>query len=164
VQLKPVTSAKYSYLVVRPKKSKNSKGRNIPLTARVSAVLTSRLSSDHALWVFRRSSGQRLSQTLLNEQHRKVRDSLNLGPEFVPHSFRHTFGTRLGEAGADAFTIMRLMGHSSVTISQRYVHPSPETVESAISRMEAISTKKFELGIELGIPDNAAEPRTTEVL
>jgi hypothetical protein len=29
------------------------------------------------------------------------------------------FGTRLGESGADAFTIMRLMGHSTVTVSQR---------------------------------------------
>jgi integrase len=67
---------------------------------------------------------------------------------------------RLGEAGADAFTIMRLMGHSSVTISQRYVHSSPETAETAISRMEAISTKKFGLGIELGIPDHSAEAET----
>ena len=29
------------------------------------------------------------------------------------HSLRHTFGTRLGESGADAFTIMRLMRHST---------------------------------------------------
>ena len=34
--------------------------------------------------------------------------------EFVPHSFPHV-GTRLGESGADAFTIMKLMGDSSVT-------------------------------------------------
>ena len=38
--------------------------------------------------------------------------------DFVLHSFRPTYGTRLGETGADAFTIMKLMGHSSVTISQ----------------------------------------------
>ena len=28
------------------------------------------------------------------------------------------------------------MGHSSVTVSQRYVHPVPETMERAIERME----------------------------
>ncbi|MGF7178889.1 tyrosine-type recombinase/integrase [Tunturiibacter psychrotolerans] len=48
--------------------------------------------------------------------------------DFVLHSLRHTALTRLGEAGADAFTIMKLAGHSSVTISQRYVHPTGETV------------------------------------
>ena len=52
---------------------------------------------------------------------------------------RHTFGTRLGEAGADAFTIMRLMGHSSIEISQRYVHPSPESLERAIERFENLN-------------------------
>ena len=48
---------------------------------------------------------------------------------------RHTFGTRLG-AGADAFTIMRIMGHSTITVSQRYVHPTPETMENAFVALE----------------------------
>ena len=47
--------------------------------------------------------------------------------------------TRLGEAGVDAFTIMRIAGHSSITISQRYVHPSPESVERAFARLEAFN-------------------------
>jgi site-specific recombinase XerD len=42
-------------------------------------------------------------------------------------SFRHTFGTRLGEAGADAFTIMKAMGHSTVTVSQKYAIQHPRT-------------------------------------
>lgn len=58
------------------------------------------------------------------------------------HSLRHTFGTRLGEAGADAFTIMRLMGHSTMTVSQRYVHPSPEAVELAYERLTALNLQK----------------------
>jgi integrase len=58
-------------------------------------------------------------------------------PGFVLHSLRHTFGTRLGESGtADAFAIMRLMGHASITTSQRYCHPTPETLELAVRRME----------------------------
>jgi len=60
----------------------------------------------------------------------------------VLHSLRHTFGTRLGEAGADAFTIMRLMGHSTMTVSQRYVHPSPEAVELAYERLTALNLQK----------------------
>ena len=39
--------------------------------------------------------------------------------EFVLHSLRHTMLTRLGEAGAEAFTTMKIAGHSSVTVSQR---------------------------------------------
>jgi integrase len=50
----------------------------------------------------------------------------------------------LGEAGADAFTIMRLMGHSTVTVSQRYVHPTPETQEDTFLRLQQASAE-FEL-------------------
>lgn len=48
--------------------------------------------------------------------------------------------TRLGESGADAFTIMRIAGHSSVTISLRYVHPSPESLERAFERLDAMNS------------------------
>ena len=59
--------------------------------------------------------------------------------DFVLHSLRHTFGTRLGESGTDAFTIMRLRGPSSVTVSQSYVHPTPEAIERAVERLEAMN-------------------------
>ena len=44
--------------------------------------------------------------------------------------------TRLGESGVDAFTIMRIAGHSSVVVSQRYIHPTPEAVERAFERLQ----------------------------
>jgi len=49
--------------------------------------------------------------------------------------------TRLGEAGADAFTMMRMARHSSVTVSQRYGHPSPESLERAFEPLEARNGK-----------------------
>jgi hypothetical protein len=44
--------------------------------------------------------------------------------------------TRLGESGVDAFTIIRIAGQSSITVSQRYVHPTPEAVERAFERLQ----------------------------
>jgi hypothetical protein len=43
------------------------------------------------------------------------------------------------KAGADAFTIRKLAGHSSITISQRYVHPTPAAVERPFDRLEAVN-------------------------
>ena len=51
------------------------------------------------------------------------------------YSFRHTFLTRLGQSGCDAWTLARIAGHSSIAISSRYVHPSEDTVLAAFSRM-----------------------------
>lgn len=43
----------------------------------------------------------------------------------VWHDLRATFGTRLGEAGFNAYDIAKLMGHASITTSQRYVRNLP---------------------------------------
>jgi integrase len=68
--------------------------------------------------------GGKLCQTWINEQHRTIRDLLKLSKEFVPHSLRQRFGTLLGESGADAFTIMKLMGHSTIPFRNvMYIHP-----------------------------------------
>ncbi|HEV3199610.1 MAG TPA: hypothetical protein VGZ73_17020, partial [Bryobacteraceae bacterium] len=52
--------------------------------------------------------------------------------------------TRLGEAGADAFTFMRIAGHRSVTLSQRYAHPTPEGMERAFKRLEELNAGKYQ--------------------
>jgi integrase/recombinase XerD len=56
-----------------------------------------------------------------------------------PHSLRHTFGTRLGEAGCDAYEIRKLMGHSSITTTQVYVHPRVMRLREAV---EAVSSSR----------------------
>ena len=70
-----------------------------------------------------------------------MRETLRLRADAVIHSFRDTFGTRLGEAGAVAFTIMAAMGHSTVVVSQEYVHLTPEAMERAFERLNAANEK-----------------------
>jgi site-specific recombinase XerD len=67
---------------------------------------------------------------------------------FVLYSFRHTFLTRLGESGCDAWTLARIAGHSSIAVSTLYVHPSEDAVLSAMSRLG---------GHKSGHSDNQAE-------
>jgi len=91
--------------------------------------------------VYAESATRPMLNGSLDHLHRDMRTALKMPGEFVLHSLRHTYGTRLGEAGADAFTIMRLMGHSSVTVSQRYVHPTPEALERAVERLEGLNQR-----------------------
>ena len=50
----------------------------------------------------------------------------------VWHDLRATFGTRLGEAGFNAYDIAKLMGHASITTSQRYVRNLPVGAGEAV--------------------------------
>jgi hypothetical protein len=47
---------------------------------------------------------------------------------------RHTALARLAEAGCDAFTLARIAGHSSITLTQRYVHPQADAIERAFQQ------------------------------
>jgi integrase len=140
IHLEPASGAKFGYLHVRDGKSRFAR-RNVPLTARVRAMLESRTAEAKALAVFAESAARPMLNSPLDHLHRELCEALKMSGEFVLHSLRHTYGTRLGEAGADAFTIMRLMGHSSVTVSQRYVHPTPEALEWAVERLEGLNQR-----------------------
>lgn len=49
-------------------------------------------------------------------------ESLLDDPQPTPHDCRHTYGTRLGEAGVPVHEIMALMGHADLRSAQRYLH------------------------------------------
>ena len=51
----------------------------------------------------------------------------------TPHEYRHTYGTLLYQAGTELLTLSRIMGHSSVRVTQKtYVH---DTVDDAAARV-----------------------------
>jgi integrase len=122
--------------------------RVLPMTPRVRAVLESRWNEsekpeDGWVWPAATRSGH-VEPSSLRKQHArafktiaKAASERNERPvrPFVLYSLRHTFLTRLGESGCDAWTLARIAGHASINISARYVHPSEDAVLDAISRL-----------------------------
>ena len=88
-------------------------------------MLTDRLVASDRPFVFANDEGNVPRVRSLDHLHARIRKACKLSSEFVLHSLRHTYLTRLGIAGVVAFTIMKLGGHGSATVSQRYVHPTP---------------------------------------
>ena len=123
------------FLQVREGKTRY-RARSVNLTSRAGSMLEQRRRDSTSAFVFAAGNEKPLLPNSLAHLHACVRRRLKLPEEFVLYSLRHTALTRLGENGADAFTIMRIVGHSSVTTSQRYVQPSSETVALAIGRLD----------------------------
>ena len=124
-------------------KSKNAR-RTVSITERVRSMLQERRKSSKTEWVFPAADGTPMLVSSLDHLHNRVRESLQLDPEFVIHSLRHTWGTRSGESGMDAFTLMKSGGWSDIKTAERYVHPTPEAMERAVERLDSMNQEAAE--------------------
>jgi len=124
-------------LLVTKGKTKAAR-RALPLSPRVRAVLENRWKlagepSEGWVWPAETKDGH-INHDSLKLQHKKALKLAKVR-RFEVYSIRHTFLTRLGESGCDAWTLARIAGHSNISISQRYVHPSEDAVLNAVSRL-----------------------------
>lgn len=67
--------------------------------------------------------------------YKKVKKA-GLSKRVTPHTFRHSFGTRLAEQGTPMHVIQYLMGHDSITSTQIYTHVTPELLRVAMRSID----------------------------
>jgi integrase/recombinase XerC len=103
---------------------KGSKQRVVPVLPAVRQALAAWLrlhpnpTPDAPLFVGVR--GKRLDQGVAQRTMRNFRGFEGLGPDATPHALRHSFATHLLAGGADLRSIQELLGHASLSTTQRY--------------------------------------------
>ncbi len=118
--------------------------RRLKLTAQSRMILERRAAATKGRWLFPgKLAGCPL--TKLNASHDLVCSPQRVDgipePEelhFVLYDFRHTFATRAAQAGMDLATLARILGHNSLRMVMKYVHPTQTHQDAEMDRLDAI--------------------------
>ena len=110
---------------------KDYEEREIPLPEELAAML--RALPGKSKWVFPNASGE--LETHLLRRLKRVAEQAGVS-EATLHKFRHTYATRLLENGADIVTVQRLLGHSDLDTTKRYLNPDVDLKRAAVSRLK----------------------------
>jgi integrase len=157
-------------LQVSEGKSKAAK-RVLPLVPEVYAVLERRRDEQgkpEEGWVFPSTAREgHLNGDTTKDQHAIALNRSKVA-RFEPYILRHTALTRFAESGCDVFTLARIAGHSSITITQRYVHPQADAVERAFTAFGNLGTagepKKLVVGTILGTGENCKSTDALQIV
>lgn len=110
------------YLIVR---GKGNKERSVPVLPIVTKAISEYLEicpykpeGDSPLFLGAR--GKALNPAIFQRTMKKMRMLLGLPETATPHAFRHSFATHLMQAGGDLRSIQELLGHASLSTTQRY--------------------------------------------
>jgi integrase/recombinase XerC len=104
---------------------KGRKERLVPLLPVIRDALAAYLEAcphvlDAGSPLFVGERGRRLQQAVVQKRVRELRHALGLPETATPHSLRHSFATHLLGSGADLRSIQELLGHASLSTTQRY--------------------------------------------
>lgn len=104
---------------------KGQKERQVPVLKIVETALLNYLDQlpfpqEDSAPLFRGVRGGRLNQGVAQKAMRDLRRSLNLPENVTPHALRHSFATHLLQNGANLREIQELLGHASLSSTQRY--------------------------------------------
>jgi len=124
--------------------TKNGETRYAPMTEAVRQMLMRRALPDQApdAYVFTDAKGSKIKEVTNSFQRVVDRLGLNEGvtdtrQKVVFHTCRHTFASWLAIQGTPLYTIAKLMGHKSISMSERYSHLSPDHKRDAVNGLEA---------------------------
>ena len=133
-------------IVLEARHTKSAKARRVPLNPSARSVLIRRASlrsecCPSTPWVFFHL--RRTRNTEIGDRIKDVKTAMRsackrVGLEGVTfHTLRHTFASWLGQMpDVQALTIRDLLGHSSVTMTDRYMHSDQADLHDAVHKLE----------------------------
>ena len=123
------------------KDAKNGKNRKAVIGEWIRPMLEERYKNSNNMLVFPSVKGDKITD--MSNTFARVVEILGFNKNIsdrrqkvVFHTLRHTFASNLVMKGINLYTVQRLMGHSTIAMTERYAHLSPNHLKKAINILE----------------------------
>ena len=122
-------------------RGKGNKERIVPVLPQIKDAINAYLNEcpyhlKNGEPLFLGARGERLSPRIIQRQLQKIRAGLGLSSNLTPHALRHSFATHLLAEGTDLRSIQELLGHASLSTTQRYTDVNIETLKKEYSKLK----------------------------
>ena len=120
--------------LIQGKRSKSGKSRYVPMRPIVIETLKSIPQMiDNPFVFYGRKRGERLKDVSKEWESWLAKAGIK---DFRWHDLRHTFASRLISSGVPLYAVQAFLGHSSISVTERYSQLAPEYLQQAINAPE----------------------------
>lgn len=125
----------FSRGLIQVRVSKSNKKRLVPMNETVRQLLNKLEKMSEFVFPSPKTN-KRLNQ--IKTSFRKAVERAGL-EDFRFHDLRHTAASRMAEAGASPFTLMKILGHSDIRMTSRYTHATDLAIRNAVANLDDFS-------------------------
>lgn len=122
--------------------TKGRKARSIPSNETLHQCLVERKLQTEGPWVVTEPTGKRLDSLHFTQNVFRPTCKEAGVQEVRFHDLRHTFASHFVMNGGDLYILQKILGHHSVTMTEKYAHLSPDYLQEASGIVEFGSVKK----------------------
>jgi site-specific recombinase XerD len=121
-------------------RTKSKRERIIPIHYKVKTFLLKyslNVKKDKESLIFYRVEGIKLNAGYISKQFKKLVREAKLNDRIHFHSLRHSFASALIKHGVSLYIVKELLGHSSITTTQKYSHLNNGSLSQAINLLKS---------------------------
>lgn len=117
-------------------RTKAGKERNVPLNDMALRIIAGRERTSK--YVFVNTNGEKVRRDTLTKTFKKKIRKLGLEDDLHFHSLRHTFASWMVQRGVPLYHVQKLLGHSSIKITEIYSHLEEDNLRSCVNVLDTM--------------------------